>query len=46
MKNTVILLLVLFVLTVAVAGCYNTERHARRFQQSVENVFLDGTGIN
>ena len=38
--------LVLSCLTLFFSGCYNAERHARRLNESVENIFLDGTGVN
>ena len=46
MKRIIMVILVLSGLTIFLAGCYNTERRARRMQESVENIFLDGTGIN
>lgn len=46
MKKMIGLFLLISMIGVVCSGCYNTERHARRFQQSVENVCLDGTGIN
>ena len=46
MKRIIILLLLLSGLTIFFSGCYNTERRARRTQESFENIFLDGTGIN
>ncbi len=46
MKKVAVLLILGFILTTMLSGCYNAERHARRMNESFENIFLDGTGIN
>lgn len=46
MKKIIALITVVCGLTVLLTGCYNTERHARRMQESFANIFLDGTGVN
>ncbi|MDX9702502.1 MAG: hypothetical protein RBU23_05595 [Candidatus Auribacterota bacterium] len=46
MKKAIVLVVFICSLTMILAGCYNTERHARRLQASFTNIFLDGTGVN
>ncbi len=46
MKRFIVALILISWLTSVLCGCYNTERHARRLQESFVNICLDGPGIN